>query len=359
MAFCAVLPVVTLLTLFATTIDDDSVAFDFRPFYSAAGEVLRGHTPYPLTNDPLTAASGAFVYPPLTALTAIPLRLIPLDAAGVIVMVLLVLALLATPFVLGVRDWRCYGLVCLWPPVLSAIQSGNVTLFLGLAAALVWRFRDRAVLSSAFVGVTIAVKFFLWPLVVWLASTRRVGAAGLACLAGFGLLVVSWAVIGFTGLLDYPELMRRLEDSIGDDSYTLSIVAQDLGAPESVGRALWLCLGIGVLVAAAAVGRRGDERDAFILAIAAALALTPIVWLHYFALLVVVVALAQPTLGLVWFIPLAMILTPGSGHPTRFETSWTLAVATLTFGLALRASVGVRHGELVGTVRRDSEVIRA
>ena len=77
------------------------------------------------------------------------------------------------------------------------------------------------------------------------------------------------------------------------------------------------------------LGRRGDERRAFVLAIAAALALTPIVWLHYFALLVVVVAIAQPRLGLVWFVPLAMVVTPGSGHPTPFETAWTLAVAAV------------------------------
>jgi hypothetical protein len=97
------------------------------------------------------------------------------------------------------------------------------------------------------------------------------------------------------------------------------------------------------------VGRRGDERAAFILAIAAALALTPIVWLHYFALLVVVAALAQPTLGVVWFVPLAMVLTPGSGHPTPFETAATLVVAVMTFALALRAS-----GEGVRPVANES-----
>ena len=74
----------------------------------------------------------------------------------------------------------------------------------------------------------------------------------------------------------------------------------------------------------------------FVLALGAALALTPIVWLHYFALLLVVVALMRPRLGLVWFVPLAMVITPGSGHPTPFETAWTLGVTALTIGLALR-----------------------
>ncbi|HZB22289.1 MAG TPA: hypothetical protein VE444_00460, partial [Gaiellaceae bacterium] len=91
------------------------------------------------------------------------------------------------------------------------------------------------------------------------------------------------------------------------------------------------------------LGRRGDERAAFILAIATALALTPIVWLHYFALLLLVVALARPRLGPLWFLPLGMVVTPGSGQPTPFETAATRAIAALVVGLALRTSLGA-HG---------------
>jgi hypothetical protein len=192
--------------------------------------------------------------------------------------------------------------------------------------------------------LTLAAKFFLWPLVVWLAATRRFLAAALACAVGIGLLVLSWALVGFAGLVDYPGLMQRLEDSIGDDSYTTYIVGLDAGLPSIVARALWLGLGLGLLAAIMLVARRGDERSAFIFAIAAALALTPIVWLHYFALLLVVVALAQPRLGPVWFVPLAMVITPGSGHPTPFETSATLVVAALTIALALRATSAADSG---------------
>jgi hypothetical protein len=63
------------------------------------------------------------------------------------------------------------------------------------------------------------------------------------------------------------------------------------------------------------------------------------VWLHYFALLVVVVAVAEPRLGPVWFIPLAMVVTPGSGQPSPRETFATLVIASLTIAFALRASL--------------------
>ena len=72
------------------------------------------------------------------------------------------------------------------------------------------------------------------------------------------------------------------------------------------------------------------------LELAASLALTPIVWLHYFALLLVAVAVVQTRLALIWFVPLALVVTPGSGQPTPFETSATLVVVAATLGLALR-----------------------
>jgi hypothetical protein len=253
-------------------------------------------------------------------------------------MIVLVGVALAVPATLGVRDWRCYGLLLLWPPVISAIQTGNVTLWFALAAAITWRFRDRVFPVAAALGLTLAAKFFLWPLVVWLAATRRVARAVWASVVGVGLLLVSWGAIGFAGFVDYPNLLRKLEDTVGEDSYTAYIVGLDIGLPSTVSRLAWVTIGIALLACVVVLARWRDERTAFILAIAASLALTPIVWLHYFALLSVVVAVAQPRLGLVWFVPLGMFLTPGSGHPSPFQTSWTLAVAALTIALAVRAT---------------------
>jgi hypothetical protein len=330
------LPVLLLALVFVDAVADDAVAFDFRPFYRAAETILEGESPYPAAGDPLDAAAGPYVYPPLPALLAVPLTALPFEVAGVLVMLGLVAAALATLRVLDVHDWRCYGLILLWPPVISAVQTGNVTLFLGLAAAVGWRFRDRLVPPAASIGTTLAAKFFLWPLVVWLGATRRLAAAALACAVGGALLLLSWAAIGFAGLRGYPDLLDRLQDEVGEDSYTAYIVGLDLGLPSPLARAGWLALGLAILAAVVVIGRRGGERSAFVLALAAALALTPIVWLHYFGLLVAAVAVARPRLGLVWFVPLAMVITPGSGHPTPFETAATLAIAAVTIGLALR-----------------------
>ena len=336
--FFGVLPVLSLFLLFTAAVDRDSVATDFGQYDAAAEAILRGESPYGATGDPLTVWGGPYPYPPLLALLAAPLTIVSLQAAGLAVMAVLVLVALAVPWFAGVRDWRCYGLLLMWPPVISAIQTANVTLWFALAAAIAWCYRDRLAPVALSIGLTLAAKFFLWPLVIWMALTRRVWTAVATCVLGAVILLLSWSVIGFAGFVDYPTLLRKLEHTVGADSYTAYIVGLDIGLPSGVSRAVWLGVGLTILGAVILLARRGDERTAFIAAIAASLALTPIVWLHYFALLLVVVALAQPRLGLLWFIPLGMFLTPGSGQPTPFQTSWTLFVALVTVGLAVRAS---------------------
>jgi hypothetical protein len=343
-ALCGLLPAIVIVTVFAAAIWDGPIAMDFGQFYRGARAILEGQSPYLGGAEPW---GGPYPYPPLPALTAIPLTGLPLDVAGVVVMASLVGAVLATLHVLGVRDWRCYGVALLWPPVISAIQTGNVTLWFALALAVVWRCRDRPVPAAGALGLTLAVKFFLWPVAVWLAATRRYATAALSGVVGVQLFLLSWAPLGFSGLVEYPDLVRRLERTVGEDSYTLYISALDLGLSSTAARGVWLAAGVLLLSLVVVIGRWGDQRTAFVLSVGACLTVTPIVWLHYFALLLVVVALARPRLGALWFVPLLMVLTPGSGHPSPFETSWTLAVAALVIGWAVKDSRAVaRAGSL-------------
>jgi hypothetical protein len=309
---------------------------DYPQFHHAAQAILHGQSPYRAAD---TYWGGVYPYPPLPALAAMPLTVFSVQTAGLVVQVALAAALLAIVFVAGVRDWRCYGVALLWPPVISAIETGNVTIWLALGAALAWRFRDRITLPAFAVGVTLALKLFLWPLVIWLAVTRRARAAVSSLVLGAGLLVLSWAVIGFSGFLEYPALLSMLDRAVEKDSYTTYVVGLDLGLPAVLARAVWLMLGLSLIAGIVLTGHRGDERSAFVLAISAALALTPIVWMHYFALLVVVVALAQPRLGVLWFLPFALVVAPGGGHPTPFEKSVALLVVATTIVLSLWVSV--------------------
>ena len=62
--------------------------------------------------------------------------------------------------------------------------------------------------------------------------------------------------------------------------------------------------GAALLAVVLATGRRGRDRDAFALSIVAILVLTPLLEMHYLALLLVVVALYRRSFALAWAAPL-------------------------------------------------------
>jgi hypothetical protein len=334
-AVFAVLPAFALGLVFVD-LATGGAGWPFREaFLGAADAVLRGDSPYPHgADDPSISRGTAYVYPPVVAQVLIPFTILPESVAVVLFALLLVAAAAGTLWLLDVRDWRCYGLAFLWPAVLSAVHVENVTLFMGLAAALVWRFHDRVAGGVGF-GASLAAKPLLWPLGAWLLARRAwrtlAWAVGVAAL----LVLGSWAVIGFTGILEYDTLLRRLSEEMDEWGYSVYAFALDLGAGETAARVLWLSLALGLLAAAFVVTRRGDLRRGFVLAVAAVIACSPIVWLHYFALLLVVVAVAQPTLGVAWLAPLLMFGSEELQNGTTFQTALTLVSAALTVAVAL------------------------
>ena len=78
------------------------------------------------------------------------------------------------------------------------------------------------------------LKLFLWPLVVWLAATRRFVAAGLTLAVAAVATMLAWLVIGLDGFADYPELVRKLTDVVGDRGYSLDALAAASGAGAGV-----------------------------------------------------------------------------------------------------------------------------
>jgi len=344
------LPLAALYSVFAA-LAANRVTPDFSlTYYRAAEALLEGNRLYP-TGDLVLRGDFLidYLYPPLTALAVMPFTALPVGAAELVFACLLVVAFAATLAILGVRDWRCYGLAFLWPPVLDAVQTENLTIFLGLAAALVWRFRDRPLSAGATLGVSLAVKIVMWPLAVWLAVTRRLTAVLWSVGVAAFVLAATWAAVGFEGLSDYPGLLRQASEIQDDESYTVYALALDLGLSSGLARALWVLLAFALLTATAIAARRGDERRAFVLALAATIACSPVVWLHYFALLLVAVAVAEPRLAPVWFLglPLQVFISTGVHNGSTFQTAAMLATAALTVVLVLRRPTltGWRRGQ--------------
>src|SRR5207244_3695866 len=121
---------------------------DFHAFWEGGRAVLHGHSPYP----PATAASlqheNQFVYPPLAAFLFVPLAVLPFQVAAILFCAVLAGCAPLTLWLLGVRDWRCYGAAFLSIPVIACLHLGAISLVLALATAVLWRYRANVVVAG-------------------------------------------------------------------------------------------------------------------------------------------------------------------------------------------------------------------
>jgi len=317
------------------------LGFDYRPLWEASRHVLNGASPYPAPHASALHDEQQFVYPPIAALLAAPLAAFPFGVAAALLAALEVLATGLTLRVLGVRDWRCYGVTLLWYPVIQNVLIGSITSVLALGLAIVWRYRDDRSVASPVTAALIATKVFLWPMLFWLAATRRGLVAARALALALAGVALSWAVIGFAGLTSYPRLLEELSRLEEWKSYSAVAFGLVLGLSSGQARALAIAAGAAILVCVMVVGRLRKEdsdadRHAFILAIAAAFLFSPIVWTHYLALLVVPIAITRRTLSPLWFVPLAIWATPGQSDGHAWRVILGLSVWVVVLGTSWR-----------------------
>ena len=277
LALAAVVVPIWVLVLAARA---HSVAVDFRgAFLPGAHAVLHGVSPYGAVGSKAVTEGIAFLYPPLTAYLLTPFTLLPSAAAGLLAVALVAATVPATLLALDVRDWRCHALrLPLVSGRSSSSSTANVTLPLVLGS------RARVALPGPEGGRHPDRRARHRGEALLLAGARLVHRdaplperrARRGCLR-FAFVVVPWAGIGFTGLRGYPHLLASV--------FAWRGAAQLLGRRAAPRCAAELAHGdggrrrrsvLGILVLVVALGRRGRERDAFALTIAAVLVLTPL-----------------------------------------------------------------------------------
>ena len=178
-----------------------------------------------------------------------------------------------------------------------------------LPVAVMWRYRDRPWIAGLAIGAAVAAKPFVWPLIVWLLVVRRFRAAAVATASAAVLVVGAWAAIGFEGFSDYPALLQELQEVYGPRSLSVATVAAGFGTSVPVGAAITALVGVLLLALAAWLARKRDgDRRSFSLAIVASVVATPVVWIHYAALLLVAVAVRWPRLAAAWFFGFVVLL---------------------------------------------------
>jgi alpha-1,2-mannosyltransferase len=300
---------------------------DWEVFRTAAHSIVHGRSPFPPATPAALAHGDKYVYPPVTALLLAPLAFFPLVAGKALFLLLALGCVLLALRLLGVRDWRCYGLALLTAPVLDTVSLGAISSMLLLGVAVVWRYRDRPSVAGAVTALTAVAKVFVWPLFVWLVATRRFRAAVVSAAASIVMLAGGWAVIGFAGFGGYPRLLRALTTVDAPKSYSLAGLLRVDGGTATALSGLLAIVVIGAVFLAAR-GPDGDRR-ALVVAVAGALLATPVLWLHYLDLLFVPIALARPRLSAIWFAPLAFWITP-LAHSDG--STWRICVALAVTG---------------------------
>jgi Glycosyltransferase family 87 len=340
---------------------------DFAVFFGAGDDVLAGRSPYPPVRE--LVDDTKYVYPPPLALLIAPLAVLPAKAALACWFLLLFAATAGALRLMGVDDWRCYGIALLFVPTRDSLGGGTVNPLLLLGIALAWRYREAVFGAATAIGAVVALKVFLWPMFFWLAATRRYRAALLAMATAGVLALGSWAVLGFEGLTDYLALLRKLSRLEADGSYSVYAVGRAVGAPSGLAVAATAIVGAVLLAVAVYFGRKhrfdavARDRLALTYCIVAALVLSPIVWWHYFMLLLVPAALARPRLAGVWLLLFATAVLPLVGHPLVAWPNgafYPLATAATFMALVLACIIrGDHNGTADGASRRTSEEGRA
>jgi hypothetical protein len=317
----ALLPAAVVIGMFTVAIDTGPLAWDFRnELYPQARDLVHGRNPYPEA-----------IWPPIAAALAIPFTVLPSETAGLVFAIVGVACMGLALWLVDVRDWRVFGVVALWPQVIAEIRLAHLTPLLCLLVALVWRYRDVPLRSGVALGLAGAFKLFLWPLGVWLLATRRTGAA----LVAAGIAIASiLLVLPFAPLDDYGRTLLDVSRAFDQDSYSLFGFLTQLDVSDASARAATFAVG-GVLLTMTWI------RRSLTLAIAAALVLSPIVWLDFYALAAIPLAIARPTLSPVWLLPLATWGLPSSGIAT--DPVWGVGRVILVFALVMTAAERAEH----------------
>jgi alpha-1,2-mannosyltransferase len=283
--------------IFGTIVTDAIRAHgDFLSFWHSAHALWEGADIYD------TPAEAENRNPPLWTLLISPLGLLkPLVAYRIFFSISLILTLgyltwMAVEVRLGPR-LAIPGMVLLLlsSPLLKTLALGQIYPFLGLGLVVAWISdrRDRLVVSGVALGLVVALKPSLAPIILWPLVRRRWKTLAAALVCGAAATVVGAIVVGPGATIDWLRLLS--DDTVNAfwDNASLSSAAARLFTENEVGPHLatlpWMVpvayvVGLAAIFFTAARVRRGPEAALWAL-VAASLLASPIAWHNYLVLL--------------------------------------------------------------------------
>lgn len=233
-----------------------------------------------------------------------------------------------------------------WGPVISGVQTANLTLALVLAAALAWRWRDRVALSGVATGLAVAAKVVSAPTVIWYFATRR-WRAGLitvtfsVAVTAVLLGVIHFATDGVGALAGKPVSVATYA---GTPSYSPIDILSEQGLSRWVGAAVALILVAALSGLSVRFGVSGDDRRSFAAAAIAIIVVAPNIWLHSLTFLLLPLGVLRPRFGWLWLVP-AVLLVVRVAEPSTWEWITLWAVGGFVAAWAMMRPTAVQSRE--------------
>lgn len=270
---------------------DDLWGYDFEAYAAAASRLASDGSLYQaatLEGPFRPGPHGLYMYSPTLGVALLPVAGLPVVDSSVIWYVAHVVALLAAMALMPVRPLiRVLGFVAaaFSFAVVRDLALGNVSVLLLLPMAAAWRWLDRP-LGSIAQAVAISIRPTLGILVAWQLLRRRWRAVAWTLGAGLVLIAASLPFVGLDGYRDYATVLRNISGVTGVlHNHDLGSTALALGASESVA-GLVLLAGYAVAIGAVVLALRRDREVGFMVALGASLLLSPLLWDHYLAMLI-------------------------------------------------------------------------
>jgi alpha-1,2-mannosyltransferase len=315
--------------------DHGQFAYDFHNYYWPAGHrVLHGLSPYVYGPWYPPGPEVGLPYPASSMLAFAAMATLPRGVGDVIFTVLSLAAPLLALRALDVKDWRLYGAIMLWPPIVCGWQNANLSLLLVLGVAALWRCRSSFAVAGFLLAMLVTLKLFLWPLGLFFVATRRYSTLACAALVTLVLNCVTWLAIGLDELPRFRSAIQTFSRLTEDTGFSVIGFVERAGGDRLAAYGVMSILALVAGRSCVALGRRGQEQSAFILGIVVSLVATPVVWFHYLALLLVPLALRHPQLHPLWALPLVMWFIPWV-DPNVWQVGVGLALSAVLIAQAL------------------------
>ena len=318
---------------------------DFDTFWRSARAFWQGREVY------ATGADLENLNPPFWVLLISPFGLLePLVAYRFFVLITLSITVAYLAWAadeLRLRPaWAVIGgvMLILSSPLLATLALGQIYPILGFGLVVAWMAdrRERQRISGAALGLVVAIKPTLAPVLLWPLVRRRWGTFLAAIVTGAAATLVGAVVVGFGATLDWLRLLSGSSASPYWDNASLPSAAARLFTDNPYARhvATWawtipVAYALGIAAIAFTARRTMWDGEAGLWAlVAAALLASPIAWHNYLVLLGpgILLLLARGRVAPA-FLLLALQAIPGQ-WPLLWNREGTVA-ATLALTLYL------------------------